>query len=441
MKLSLSQIKRDKRLTPRTKIDPDTAEDYSQCFAQLPPMVVFKTPDESKYLLVDGWHRYRAAEILALESVEVETRYGIFDEALEFALLANLRHGRPLTRKEKRKVIEQFLKLHPERSNSWIAADLGTSKTTVGEVRTKLETTCQIDTLKILIGRDGKERPRTIEQPKLKEREAEVEEADEVETEAETPPAPVRPALGPYELNEVHQADCIVALMGLPEESLDLVFADPPYNIGVKYGRQVDDKKPPDDYYNWCMQWFVGVYRALKKGGAFYVMHYPETCARWKQQLDGLLTFRHWISWVYPSNIGHSANNWRRSHRAILYYIKGDRPAYFEGDADPQPYKNPGDVRVALKGKSGTTPYDWWEYNLVKNVSKGKTEWPNQLPVALVQRIILTSAPAGGVVCDPFMGSGTTAIASIQSGRDWIGFDVESAACKITEERIRDVHR
>jgi len=144
------------------------------------------------------------------------------------------------------------------------------------------------------------------------------------------------------------------------------------------------------------------------------------------------------ITWIYPSNVGHSQDNWRRSHRTILYYIKGNEAAYFEGEADPQPYKNPKDPRVAHKGKEGTTPYDWWEYNLVKNVSKEKTNWPNQLPVALVRRIVLSSCPEGGLVCDPFMGSGTTAIAALETDRQWIGFDIEAKACKITRERIKN---
>lgn len=436
MKLNLAQIQRDEKFSPREGTDVEVAKQYAECFDQLPPMVVFKVPDRNKYVLADGWHRYRAAEILGLAEVTVEARAGSIADLQEYALLANLKHGKPLSRKEKRKVIERFLMLHPERSNSWIAEDLGTTTHTVINIRTELEQGCNLQPLDMLIGRDGKEYPRTIEQPSLPE--SEEGQEDQEAQEGQEPPAPPVPMIGPYPLNGIYQSDCITGMMGLPELSLSLVFTDPPYNLGKDYGSEVNDSLPQEAYFAWCMQWFMAVHRALKDGGSFYVMHYPEVAARWKQQLDGMFTFRRWISWVYPSNIGHSGNNWRRSHRAILYYIKGSKVAYFDGEADAQPYKNPGDVRIKHLGKSGTTPYDWWEYNLVKNVSEDKTPWPNQLPVDLVRRAILTSCEPGGIVCDPFMGSGTTAVAAENAQRDWVGFDKQAESIMITEGRTEN---
>jgi len=166
--LRLSQIKCDHTLTPRIEkgVSPEVVEDYAACFAQLPPIVVFKTPDEKDFLLADGWHRYRAAEKLKLEEVEADVKYGTRAEAKEYALLCNLKHGRPLTRKERQFVIAEFLKLHPERANAWIADDLGVNHETVEAIRDKLEAGCEIRTLAELLGKDGKTYPRSIEQPK-----------------------------------------------------------------------------------------------------------------------------------------------------------------------------------------------------------------------------------------------------------------------------------
>lgn len=434
MKLKLTEIKRDVKLSPRDGTNPDVVTRYMECLDQMPPIVVFKIPDEEKYLLVDGWHRYVAAEQLGHESIMAEqAKYGTRDEAYEYALLANLKHGLPLTRKEKRRVIEAFLKLHPERANKWIGEDLGCRNVTVEAARLRLESMCQIDTYEMLTQRDGTQYPRTIEQPpKAKE-----DESSEAEDESDTsePPEEPGPSIGPFELNQVYHLDCLDGFKALPEESLSLVFADPPYNLGKNYGAASFDSIPDNAYFSWCMQWFLAIWRTLVPGGAVYLMQYPEAAAKWKQQLDPLFTFRRWITWVYPSNIGHSGDNWRRSHRAILYYTKGSSPLFFDGEADPQPYKNPNDRRVAHLGKEGTTPYDWWLYDLVKNVSPDKTEWPNQLPAELVRRIILTSCPGDGVVCDPFIGSGTTAMAAIKAERAWIGFDIEARACQITKER------
>jgi site-specific DNA-methyltransferase (adenine-specific) len=459
MRLKLSQIKADIELSPRIERGTvaEIVEGYAECFDQLPPIIVFKVPDQTYYLLVDGWHRYCAAKKLKLEEVEVDKKAGTLEEAKEYALLANLRHGLPLTRKEKRHVIGEFLKLHPERTNKWLARDLGMSVATIIKAREELEQDKRFhfETFDVLIAKDGRKCPRHIEQPKKQEKddeeEAEEEEAekekDSENTEAEQPepepapePDPV-PMLGAYQLNQAHQADCIEVLMELPESCIDLVFADPPYNLGKDYGQANSDKLPSEEYFTWCMKWFMGVFRVLKPGGVFYIMHYPEVAARWKQHLDSMFTFQRWLTWAYPVNVGHSKNNWTRAHRTILYYAKGSSPNFFDGEADPQPYKNPDDLRIKHSGKRGTTPYDWWEYNLVKNVSKDKTDWPNQLPIGLVKRIIVTSCPKGGVVCDPFVGSGTTAVAAIEADRDWLGFDIEAKAVKVTGERIREVFR
>lgn len=437
MKLKLNQIKKDVALSPRDDTSPEVVEDYMTCFEHLPPIVVFKVPDQSNYLLADGWHRLAAAGRLNLDEIEVEARAGSFEDAKEYALLANLKHGRPLTRKEKRGVIAGFLKLHPERANNWIAGDLGTTDKTVIKIREELETGSEFPTLNSLTGKDGKQYPRTIDKPKPDEK----KEEDAIKTDTEKlevllEPEPVfMPTIGQYQLNKAHQIDCVEGLLNLPEASIDLIFADPPYNLGVKYGQINKDDKLTEKYFAWCSQWFIGSYRALKPGGSLYVMHYPEVVARWIPLLP-IFTFKRWITWVYNANVGQSNNNWSKSHRAILYVVKGDSASFFDGEADPQPYKNPDDLRIKHIGKEGTTPYDWWEYNLVKNVSKDKTSWPNQLPLPLVRRIIVSSCPEDGVVCDPFMGGGTTAAAASETGRQWIGFDIEKKACDITHERV-----
>jgi len=244
---------------------------------------------------------------------------------------------------------------------------------------------------------------------------------------------------GHLALNTVHVMDCLEGMKRLPHEYIDLVFADPPYNIGVDYGNGNSPLDRHDAYYDWCSEWFRAVERLLKPGGAFYFMHYTEHCAYLLPRLRALrFTFQHWIAWHYPTNIGHSPNNWTRSHRSILFCTKGKTPAYFNGLADPQPYRNPTDKRIRenLKTRPGVTPYDLWEYNLVKNVSKDKSSWPNQIPVALVERIIKVSCPPDGIVCDPFMGSGTTAVAAVKNNRKWIGFDIIAESKAETEARL-----
>jgi site-specific DNA-methyltransferase (adenine-specific) len=232
--------------------------------------------------------------------------------------------------------------------------------------------------------------------------------------------------------------DCTKGMNSLAHETIDLVFADPPYNLGVDYGNGASvDRR--NQYYDWCFEWLRATERILVDGGAFYLLHYPEECADLLPRIRALgLSLQRWIIWHYHTNIGQSANNWTRSHRAILFFTKGDKPRYFDGLADPQPYKNLTDKRIQenLKSRPGVVPYDVWEYNLVKNVSADKTSWPNQIPVTLVERIVKVSCPPNGIVCDPFMGSGTTAVAATKNDCRWIGFDIMVESKTETEKRV-----
>lgn len=246
-----------------------------------------------------------------------------------------------------------------------------------------------------------------------------------------------RPA--PACADQVHTCDALEGLAQLPDGCIQLVFTDPPYNLGVAYGDHCDDARPDEDYFAWCAQWQGECYRVLSDGGSAYFMHYPEVCARWLPVLKGFgFTLRRWLTWVYPCNVGQSPRNWTRAQRTILFLTKGDSYV-FQGLADPQAFRNPSDARIqqlSLGGQPGVVPYDWWEYDLVKNVSAEKTEWPNQIPVALASRIVKTSSAPGDTVLDPFVGSGTTAVAAQAAGRRWIGFDLNPRSAVVTAQRI-----
>ncbi len=241
--------------------------------------------------------------------------------------------------------------------------------------------------------------------------------------------------------SNIYCMDCLEGLRRLPYNSVDLVFADPPYNIGVDYGNGNPTLDRHEKYWDWCLEWFTLVLRVLKLGGAFYAMHYPEYCAEWLPRLQALrFTFQRWITWHYPTNVGQSPDNWTRSQRAILFVTKGGKPRTFNGLADPQPYRNPTDKRIQenLKSRPGVVPYDVWEYNLVKNVSKEKQKNgpPNQLPEALLRRIILTSSNEDDLVVDLFSGNGTTSYVANHLKRKYIAFDINPDYVMVAQARI-----
>lgn len=414
VKIAELDAKRSVQVQVRVGLDEDTVKSYVHCFEQLPPITVFDI--DGTLVVADGNHRVEAARRLQLKDISAMVRAGTWADAEEEAALANVRHGKPLTGTEKRNVVDRLLHIRPERADGWIAGDVGVDHKTVRARREYLESDSvrEIPRLEELVRRDGKTYPRDLDV-----------KAD----------GPLVPRIYP---SKVHTLDVMEGLSLLDTGSVDLVVTDPPYNIGVGYSGTNQDRLPDSAYHDWCAKWFAEIRRVLKDTGSFYVMHYPEVCATWKRELDRLLNFQRWITWVYPCNVGQSPTNWTRAQRTILAYTKGSAP-YFDGKADPQPFRNPTDKRIKQlieDGQEGVTPYDWWEFNLVKNVSSDKQEWPNQIPVPLVERIVKVACPPDGLVLDPFMGSGTTAVAAAQNGRSWIGFDQDPKSSDMTEARL-----
>lgn len=388
--------------------------------------------------ILDGRNRYTACLDLSIEPQYIEWNENT-SNPLDYVISKNL-HRRHLNESQRAVVASKLANM--ERGNYSKSVNLPISPISQAKAAEMLNvSTSMVGTTKA-IERDAPELMSQLASGEMTVHEAETiikkKKKQKILDEIKNTYVEIIPdeMLGDWPLGIVSQvSDSCEALAQLPDNSINLIFTDPPYNLDKDYGEDISDNRP--DYMEWCDKWFTEVSRILVLGGSFYVMHYPETCAEWKPLLDKLLTYRRWISWVYNSNIGHGPDNWRRSHRTILYYTKGT-PAYFDGIADPQPYKNPTDSRVAKLSPDGTTPYDWWEYDLVKNVAEDKV-WPNQLPVALVSRIIKTSSAPGDIVLDPFIGSGTTAIAAVQNNRRWIGFDKNPSSTAITAKRLENV--
>lgn len=221
-------------------------------------------------------------------------------------------------------------------------------------------------------------------------------------------------------MNEIKNIGCIEGLKQLEPKSVDLIITDPPYNIGVNYGKYSNDKKK--DYGGWCLKWIKQCEGVLKDRGSFYVIHYPENAAD-ILLLAGRHTkfrLRRWLSWHYPTNIGHSKKNWTKSHRAVLFFTK------------EQPYK--------FNLKEGDEILDFLEINLVKNTSKEKVQgFPNQIPEKLVSLLIELSSDEGDLVLDPFAGSGTTLACAKRMKRNYLGFEINPDYVKLINDRLEKV--
>lgn len=194
-----------------------------------------------------------------------------------------------------------------------------------------------------------------------------------------------------------------------------VVVTDPPFNIGYHYN-EYKDSMSDSDYYN--------MLKDIVNNLPSVFIHYPEALHR--LSIESGIVPEKVVSWVYNSNTA-------KQHRDIAWYkVKPN----FKNTL--QPYKNKNDKRIKeriARGILGGRMYDWWNVNQVKNVSKDKTKHPCQMPLDVMKNIISTLAD-DTIVFDPFMGSGTTALACIELGYDFIGCEINSEYYNISKERI-----
>lgn len=183
------------------------------------------------------------------------------------------------------------------------------------------------------------------------------------------------------------------------------VVSDPPYNQGYHYTQYQDNLKE-QEYYDLMNNAFCG-----RKS---VIIHYPEETIN---ILSKLGKCQECVSWVYNSNTG-------KQSRLITWW--NCRPDFRKVG---QPYKNPTDKRIAKRIADGKEAklYDWWNINQVKNVSKKDNPHPCPMPLEIMKRIILLTTNEGDLVVDPFMGSGTTGVAAIMTGRRFMGFELDRA--------------
>lgn len=232
-------------------------------------------------------------------------------------------------------------------------------------------------------------------------------------------------------LGLLYRGDCLAVLPQIASDSVDLVFADPPFNLGKSYASCMNDAVPEHDYLTWCQQWIEECVRVLKLGGSFFLYNLPKWNLALGAFLNRRLTFRHWVAieMTYTLPI---AGRLYPSHYSLLYYCKGPRPATFTPDRlaigtcphchhelkDYGGYKdkmNPGGVSLTDV---------WKDIPPVRHQKFKRRSDANELSIKLLDRVITMASRPGDLVLDPFGGSGSTyAVAEIK-GRRWVGMEL-----------------
>jgi site-specific DNA-methyltransferase (adenine-specific) len=241
--------------------------------------------------------------------------------------------------------------------------------------------------------------------------------------------------------------DCFAVLPQLPSGSVDLVIADPPYNLDKQYGDTAFHRMDMEEYRSFTRRWLTEALRILKPEGSLYI------CADWQ---TGLLlgpllaeyaVLRNRITWQREKGRGASAN-WKNSMEDIWFATKSDRYT-FHLDAVRQrrrvlaPYREngmPKDWQDTPDGRfRDTCPSNFWDDITVPFWSMPEnTEHPAQKPEKLLAKLILASSSPGDTVLDPFAGSGSTCVTAKKLGRHYIGIEREGAYCCLCEKRLED---
>jgi site-specific DNA-methyltransferase (adenine-specific) len=272
------------------------------------------------------------------------------------------------------------------------------------------------------------------------------------------------------EYGRLYQGDCIQFLSALPDESVDLIFADPPFNLGKEYGVGVSDQMEIEQYLNWSQKWLQESIRILKPGGSLFVFNLPKWCIEYGAYLNSQgMCFRHWVACRMPKAFPRG-KKMSPAHYGLLYYTKGE-PTIFNKVYTPiqicrhcsGEIRDYGGHRKSLNEKGinlmdvWDMPEDVWEntieadsadilWSLAEEMwtdippvrhQRHKKRVPNELAPIMLERVIAMASNPGQIVVDPFGGSGTTFYAAEKLHRYWIGSELGNTDPAV--ERLTDL--
>jgi site-specific DNA-methyltransferase (adenine-specific) len=251
------------------------------------------------------------------------------------------------------------------------------------------------------------------------------------------------------------QGDCIAGMAALEAGSVDLVFADPPFNIGYDYD-QYDDEQEEQAYLDWSKQWGQQVHRLLKPDGTFWLAIGDEYAAELKVLFKKIgFHCRSWVIWYYTFGV-HCTKKFSRSHAHLFHFVKNAKKFTFNEAAIRVPSARQLVYADARANPAGRVPDDTWilrPQDLPEGFNADDDTWyvPRvcgtfkeragfhgcQMPERLLARIIDVSSQPGELVMDPFGGSGSTLVVAKKLGRRCLGFELSENYAARIETRLK----
>jgi len=243
--------------------------------------------------------------------------------------------------------------------------------------------------------------------------------------------------------NKIIRGDCLELFKRIPDNSVDMTFADPPFNLKKNYN-SYKDRLEFQEYLDWCEKWISEMVRVTKPTGSIFVHNIPKWLTFYATFLNKKAHFKHWIAWDAPT--APMGKSLQPAHYGILFYtkeVKGTKINELR-----YPHKRDRKQGYLLKDYGGKKdklhPFGplisdvWTDIHRIKH-NKKRDPHPCQLPIHLLDRLILLSTDENDVVLDPFSGTGTTAISAKRLGRKFIGFELDADYVKISNEKLEYV--
>ncbi len=240
----------------------------------------------------------------------------------------------------------------------------------------------------------------------------------------------------------VLEGDALDMLGKYPDESIDLVFADPPYNLDKSYG-MYEDERGNNEYLNWCNRWLDQYVRILKPTGSLFVLNLPKWSMYHADYLNQQLVFQNWIVW---DALSEPRGKLMPAHYGLLHYTKHKENFTFNrdglGEIDSRVYcLRSGCVRSRKsKGSDIKEPLTdlWWDVHRIKH-RRDRDYHPCQLPDLLLKRIILLATKPQDIVLDALAGTGTTAIMAAKLDRRYVAIDLDPAYVQLMRQKLAEI--
>lgn len=243
--------------------------------------------------------------------------------------------------------------------------------------------------------------------------------------------------------NKIIQGDCLEIFKNIPDNSVDMTFADPPFNLRKGYN-SYKDRLDFQEYLDWCEKWISEMVRVTKTTGSIFVHNIPKWLTFYSTFLNETAHFKHWISWDAPT--APMGKSLQPANYGILFYTKEAKGTKI--NELRYPHKRDRKQGFLLKDYGGKKdklhPFGplvsdvWTDIHRIKH-NKKRDPHPCQLPIHFLDRLILLSTDEKDIVLDPFSGTGTTAISAKRLGRKFIGFELDKEYVNISNKKLTSV--